>query len=241
MIIVFLEKIFDLFKSVFDILEPIKTITFNMIVPTYVVLLNKLDKISIEFESEYSKDDYYQEAEAIAILIKNLKDSILSKIKIYPIHLAAAFLDPQFKDFKSIPRKDEILVKAKNFNKTSCENDHITIQDPKPPAYEDFLALVKSVATETSSPIDDEVERYSSEKFCSKTLNAFWQSNTTKYPILSKIARKIMVIPATSSGPERHFSISGKVGAPDRSLLHPEKLCLRSFVANNLKNNNRIL
>ena len=239
--IVYLEKIFSLFKSVFDILEPVKTINISKVVPTYFVLLDKLDKILIQFECEYPKDVYSQETEAIEILIENLKYSVSSKIEIHSIYLAASFLDPEFKDFNLIPRKEESFAAAKKFIVSCCEIHQITPEAPKQPAGDDFLASARSASIQISSPIEDEIERYSSEKFSSKTLNAFWQSNTSKYPILSQIARRILVIPATSSGPERHFSISGKVGAPDRSLLHPEKLCLQSFVANNLKYNNRVL
>lgn len=50
----------------------------------------------------------------------------------------------------------------------------------------------------------------------------WWSQKTSKYPILSHLAKKILCIPATSAPVERLFSVAGLTIANDRARLLPE-------------------
>ncbi|CAF3434338.1 unnamed protein product [Rotaria socialis] len=56
----------------------------------------------------------------------------------------------------------------------------------------------------------------------------FWSDQQNVLPILSKIAKSVFVIQASSAESERHFSIAGQVVTEQRSQLEPE--CLESLV-----------
>ena len=69
-----------------------------------------------------------------------------------------------------------------------------------------------------------EIESYLAEsrikvKYPSADVLALWQKNVTKYPILAKMARRVLCIPATSAASERIFSSGGVVVTKRRNRL----------------------
>ncbi|CAF3901464.1 unnamed protein product [Rotaria sp. Silwood1] len=96
---------------------------------------------------------------------------------------------------------------------------------------------VKSV--EYSLPItkSDELNKYLSMKVDMKQYSfdilEFWQSNADEFPCLSRLAREIHSIPATSAVVERQFSIAGLAFSERRNSLDPEQLdniiCIRAI------------
>ncbi|XP_055036165.2 uncharacterized protein [Misgurnus anguillicaudatus] len=63
---------------------------------------------------------------------------------------------------------------------------------------------------------------------------AWWKVHRVNFPRLSKLARKYLCIPATSSPSERLFSTSGNVVTCERSCLKPAKVDMLVFLAKNL-------
>jgi len=63
---------------------------------------------------------------------------------------------------------------------------------------------------------------------------AWWRIHKVSYPKLSKVARRYLCIPATSSPSERLFSASGNVVTCQRSCLKPNKVNMLVFLAKNL-------
>jgi hypothetical protein len=47
----------------------------------------------------------------------------------------------------------------------------------------------------------------------------FWSSNRHHLPVLSKLACRYLLTPASSGPMEKHFAISGKIFRPDRCCL----------------------
>ncbi len=62
----------------------------------------------------------------------------------------------------------------------------------------------------------------------------WWQSNEQELPLLSQLAKRHLVIQASSSLLERLFSKAGLVSTPARAQLKPEKVDMLVFLAENL-------
>jgi hAT family C-terminal dimerisation region len=52
----------------------------------------------------------------------------------------------------------------------------------------------------------------------------WWKGSRTLYPKLSKMARDVLAVPATGTGVEREFSISGRVVTKQRNCLAPSTI-----------------
>ncbi|XP_060796344.1 E3 SUMO-protein ligase ZBED1-like [Neoarius graeffei] len=63
---------------------------------------------------------------------------------------------------------------------------------------------------------------------------AWWRVHHVNFPWLSKLARKYLCIPATSSPSERLFSASGNIVTCQRASLKPAKVDMLVFLAKNL-------
>ena len=62
----------------------------------------------------------------------------------------------------------------------------------------------------------------------------WWKRNESVYPGLAKVAKKYLVVPATSAPSERLFSKSGKVVNELRASLKPDKVEMLTFLARNI-------
>lgn len=63
---------------------------------------------------------------------------------------------------------------------------------------------------------------------------AWWKIHAQELPLLGKVARKFLCIPATSVPSERVFSCSGHILVPHRSKLNPGKVNMLTFLHLNL-------
>lgn len=62
----------------------------------------------------------------------------------------------------------------------------------------------------------------------------WWKRNEVHFPLVAKLARKYLCIPATSSPSERAFSASGNIVSCQRSALKPARVDQLVFLALNL-------
>jgi len=77
---------------------------------------------------------------------------------------------------------------------------------------------------------ENEVSNYLNEARLSLNANplVFWRANAKKYPLLSKIARKVLSVPASSGSIERAFSTAGAISRTRRSKMSMS--CLESLL-----------
>ena len=70
----------------------------------------------------------------------------------------------------------------------------------------------------------DEIEVYLQDKNFEKNENPllFWKANSLKYHVLSKLAKRLLGIPATSAPIERVFSHAGNILRPNCARLLPD-------------------
>jgi len=92
-------------------------------------------------------------------------------------------------------------------------------------------------STEPDMVVEDEMSRYVGSRAAPIDSNplTFWQQNTHLYPNLSKVARKYLCIPATSTPSERLFSSAGFIVNARRALLDPESVNMLTFLSANMK------
>ena len=62
----------------------------------------------------------------------------------------------------------------------------------------------------------------------------WWKANQERYPLLAKLAKQLLCVPATSVPSERVFSMSGTITNAKRNSLKPENLDTLVFLNKNL-------
>ena len=67
-----------------------------------------------------------------------------------------------------------------------------------------------------------------------------WEKNTIRFPILSRLAKMWLAIPATSAPRERVFSLEGRIVTKERNRLSAEKVSRIMFVNSILVKNQEI-
>ena len=82
----------------------------------------------------------------------------------------------------------------------------------------------------------DEVDIFLREPLVGPNANSlsWWKANEHRFPILSKLAKLLLCIPATSVPAERIFSASGLIVNKQRSSLTPENVDMLVFLNRNL-------
>ena len=63
----------------------------------------------------------------------------------------------------------------------------------------------------------------------------WWKENEKKYPILSKLAKMNLAIPASQASTERSFSAAGNICTKKRSCLSPDHVEKLTIFHQNLK------
>ena len=86
------------------------------------------------------------------------------------------------------------------------------------------------------NPVEAEVNRYfmdQGDKSGDPLL--WWKNREVLYPILSKLAKKYLAIPASSVPSERIFSLAGNLVTKKRVNLLPENVDLLIFLNKNIE------
>lgn len=99
-----------------------------------------------------------------------------------------------------------------------------------------FLLGTMSAETQSTTTGYDELQHFLKEPTLDPDSNAleWWQKNQDRFPKLTKLARKLMCIPASSVPSERVFSTSGNIVTKLRSSLKPENVNMLVFLNKNL-------
>jgi hypothetical protein len=94
-----------------------------------------------------------------------------------------------------------------------------------------------------NGPFETERKQASSNNSNSYVFNplVWWGQNTHKFPLLSRIAKQILVIPASSAESERHFSTAGKLTRKDRANLSAETVEASVLLAQALKKTDQFI
>ncbi|CAF3564092.1 unnamed protein product [Adineta steineri] len=161
------------------------------------------------------------------------------------IHWIATYLDPSFRELSFVTDKAYRTTQLKSIKEgliimaTDIEHerkDHNdSLIDPQPSIKKsriegsaDPFAQLRAVSSEpTKLSIKDELfaelSHYSKLSYSTTSKNPssllldFWRTNEQRLPLLSTIAKRILVIQGSSAESERHFSAGGAIVAENRN------------------------
>lgn len=88
-----------------------------------------------------------------------------------------------------------------------------------------FPNLVKKASDSIPENVRDEVESYANENVRLTEdfdVMLWWKNNSNKYPKLTKLATKILAIPASSTASERILAVAGNILKENRGQYEPE-------------------
>ena len=112
----------------------------------------------------------------------------------------------------------------------------------------DSTDITSASVTRPSEPLNDrvlsEIRQYETEPLpCQSLTDVFdplpwWGEHASTYPVLSDVARRLLVIPASSAECERHFSAfnARHIISSQRNMLFPETVEALSIVLEGYKN-----
>lgn len=162
----------------------------------------------------------------------------------------AAFLDPRFKSLpyltetqrthlassiaeKCLRLQNDLHDNDQDIEDARASTTEVAVIEPasKRPALSSLLGDVfsdsstcRTAAADKCAAVKREVELYIHTN--NPNLNAspleWWQRHEIQYPSLSKLAKQLLVVQATSVPSERVFSVAGDTISPKRSCLEPE-------------------
>lgn len=247
-LISFLEK----FKIASDEIEATKRPTLFLVIIWYNRLLNHL---------EITDDDDGNFRDLKSSCLEIFKDTF----EITKYHKMAIFFHPKMKSLKILDDSTETdSVHAEINNLISAyskriKDENINVTDRKSiPSYESMGTVSRKNPakkqrikynisdfedTDESDSEISELDRYIAMKpgkFRNSDGNQtdvlkWWHTNETKFPLLSKIAKCILSIPASSAASERDFSSAGLTLSDRRTNMCPKRLDDILFLHSNLK------
>ena len=163
-----------------------------------------------------------------------------------PIHFAAAFLHPRYRylrgcsqaqvsscksyvrqrinEIRQQERVSLYLRARQSAPLVSLEN---TVADPRPKKRRRFGQEFESGdLSDEYTETEDEVDTYLSMRIDPELIVdnplVFWRAQQTALPVLSKLARMIHCVPATTASVERQFSGGGQIVNERRSSISPK-------------------
>ena len=227
----------EVLKAINDTLSPLADFTDVMSGETYVTSSAILPIINLLTTSVLKENDEETpltndiRATILADLLgRNNSDDTVHLLEV------ASFLDPRFKskfvkDDHVDAVKETVFTDAVALYMPSHENSTPGSSPPRKKKHTLGSLLKSNVDVENSeSPEISPEQKIRSEvqKFLSKTkLNEedplrWWRTRETDYPLLARVIKKYLCIPATSTSSERLFSRSGQIVTPLRNCLSPQ-------------------
>ncbi|CAL9699746.1 unnamed protein product [Knipowitschia caucasica] len=173
-----------------------------------------------------------------AFVRKKHAEMLERKVELHIFHKVALFLWPKFNKLKMMSPADIFTVHAHvctllqslgGVGESSAAADREASSSssqqapaPKRSRVSDFAEWENDDDSVTSE--QDEVSLYITQKHAmadDRDLLGWWKINSNVYPKLSKLAKSVLCIPASSSSSERVFSAAGRTISERRTALKP--------------------
>jgi hypothetical protein len=120
------------------------------------------------------------------------------------------------------------------------DNDDLCPPPAKKSAIEQLLGDVYIVSVSPAKTIEQriksELETYKARPSIplSSCPLLWWRTNEDSFPLLARLAKRVLAIPSTSVSSERVFSTAGDIVTATRSALNPENVDRLIFLKRNL-------
>jgi hypothetical protein len=163
------------------------------------------------------------------------------------VMVLATMLDPRFKNLVILnhaPDRQNMLWSilqreytsvSSEFNISAASSVSVSISSSpteiKPPS-----AMQKALSrVGLKIDTDSEIDRYKAIPAVAESVNPleWWRSNSDDFPILSRMAKRYLAIPASSAASERAWSVLGNIFTRRRNRLTSETLCKLLMVKHN--------
>ena len=187
-------------------------------------------------------------------LKKTLKNAVLTNLKsrytdpdVADLIDKACFLDPRFKTLSFLPESDRKRVIAAVEEEAKCffvPTPESTEQEPPQKRKKKcgLMSLLEDIVCDSASTPAHDLQQVASTEIqiylcidCDPDQKSllWWKDYHSQFPLLSKMTRKYLCIPATSVSSERAFS-TGHIVNAKRACLLPENVNMLVFLAQNL-------
>ncbi|XP_062511236.1 E3 SUMO-protein ligase ZBED1-like [Corticium candelabrum] len=254
------EEDFTLLEQLVNVLKPFRDVTIQVQGEQYVTisiirpLLHHLTENVLQLQETDSS--------VIKNMKRNMVSNLGSRyqsLSISNLLDCACFLDPRF---KSLPfMSEDNRKKLHTFVLEEAIDHYESLNSDTEPAAseeknEDQLPLPKKHKSELGQLLGDMftnlsqakqvtsrdkaenvLQKYLDEPCLNIDENAlkWWEQNSSRFPAISKIAQRLLCIPATSTPAERLFSTAGNIISSKRANLDPDNASMLCFLAENLQ------
>ncbi len=172
---------------------------------------------------------------------KNLYDAMCYYWRFLPEdYLLSTILDPRVKHLYNKEEEEEILRKKYDKYNEDYLPTPIESRASSPTQSETFSTMIYqprlfAAFNQDQPQSPDEIVEYLREDKIKFTQNPFewWMNKKSKYPILARLARIYLAVPATSTPSERLFSDAGNLLTSKRSRINAELFKRMMFLKRN--------
>jgi len=164
------------------------------------------------------------------------------KIQIKTLNIAS-FLDLRYKNHFADNNYDGMMDLIRNCIQTQLNFDDgagIDQTDRDTAQHLEITALDILFPDNERCSEKNELDKYVKENTINKNacLLAWWKENSSRYPNISKLAKKYLCIPSTTTPSERAFSNAGNIITAKRNCLSGETAKWLIFLSHNTKQHN---
>ena len=146
---------------------------------------------------------------------KNIQESLKEEMRKLAIDIEPRLEDDD-EDMESEPKKARVVY---DFEESDSEDDGDSIGDDK--VRKEFEQFLKEPQIDKASPPGSEL--------------SWWKIRESNYPLLSRLAKKFLCVPATSVEAERTFSALGNLLTKKRLCLTGTHVDMQLFLKDKLK------
>jgi len=246
-------SLLELFEVFSNLASSDKGPTLHHVVPQLSSIRRKLELTAERRRVLFTNEVDEVAKELLRHLDKRFPDGGTACLEFATAH----FLDPRFKGIGLEPfgRYDDTKASVVEAMLLLVRGEGEPERTPSPPADDSLVdsadeepldSLLKarygsnptrpSVLSRSVVETNCEIDMYCQDAVLPKDADilSFWRNQRKKYPILSRLARKFLSIPAASATSERVFSTAGNIVTPRRTSLGVDNIEMLVFMKENM-------
>ncbi len=203
-------------------------------------ITNRNNDINQENQNQIDLNQPFDTKDVLDKVKKNLYDAMCFYWRFLPEdYLLSTILDPRIKNLNEKVVEEEMLRKKYDEYKEDYSPTPIVSRASSPTLFETSTTIYEprlfEIFKQDIPQSPDEVTEYLKEDKIKFDQNPFewWANKKSKYPILSRMARIYLAVPATSTPSERLFSDARNLLTSKRSKINSELFKRMIFLKRN--------